>query len=141
MFRKLLIATDGSSHSERAAEAAINLAKDLPDAKVCIIHVLKTMPPRQELVQVNFDVKRLLEEKMQKKMPKTVASFIRAGISYTIHAAVGDPAEEIVNYAKEESVDLIIIGSRGLNTLGEVLLGSVSHKVAHESHCPVMIVK
>ncbi|TMV09425.1 universal stress protein [Paenibacillus thermoaerophilus] len=52
-----------------------------------------------------------------------------------------DPAAEIVKYAKEGQYELIIVCSRGLNRLKEVLLGSVIHQVAHEAACPVMIVK
>ncbi|MGN7308692.1 universal stress protein, partial [Bacillus subtilis] len=48
---------------------------------------------------------------------------------------------EIVKYANENKVDLIVLVSRCLNALQELVLGSVSHKVAKRAHCPVMIVK
>jgi len=46
-----------------------------------------------------------------------------------------------VKYANEQKVDVVVIGSRGLNTLQEVVLGSVSHKVMKRVHCPALIVK
>ncbi|RCK13159.1 universal stress protein [Bacillus licheniformis] len=52
---------------------------------------------------------------------------------------VSSPA--IVSYANHHDVDIVIIGSRGLNTLQEMVLGSVSHKVAKRVKCPVLIVK
>ena len=53
----------------------------------------------------------------------------------------GDPAEEIFKVAKEMNVDLIVLGTRGLGTMRELLMGSVSHKVTHLSECPCMTVK
>ena len=53
----------------------------------------------------------------------------------------GRPADKIVEIAKQESFDLIVIGSRGLGGIKEIFLGSVSDRVADESHCPVLIVK
>ncbi len=56
-------------------------------------------------------------------------------------AEIGDPAEEIIKAAKGLKVDLIVLGTRGLGTMRELLMGSVSHKVTHLSECPCMTVK
>ena len=53
----------------------------------------------------------------------------------------GAPGPEIVRYANEENVDLVVIGSRGLNALQQMVLGSVSHKVMKRVTCPALIVK
>jgi nucleotide-binding universal stress UspA family protein len=53
----------------------------------------------------------------------------------------GDAATEILNYAEENQIDLIIAGSRGLSHLQSWLLGSVSNKITHYANCSVMIVK
>jgi len=55
--------------------------------------------------------------------------------------AVGDPAREIVRTARSRNVDLIMVGGRGLRTLGRVLLGSVSETVLHQADRPVVIVR
>ncbi|WKT79177.1 universal stress protein [Lysinibacillus fusiformis] len=57
----------------------------------------------------------------------------------TIHLK-GDPSHQILEYAKEHEQELIIIGSRGLSGMKELMLGSVSHKVAQLSKCSVLIV-
>ncbi|MGV2805317.1 universal stress protein, partial [Clostridium perfringens] len=63
-----------------------------------------------------------------------------AGINpETVHLK-GDPAHEILNYARDTEQQLIIIGSRGLRGIKEMMLGSVSHKVSQLSSCPVLIV-
>ena len=62
-----------------------------------------------------------------------------AGINpETVHLK-GDPAHEILNYARDTEQQLIIIGSRGLRGIKEMMLGSVSHKVSQLSNCPVLI--
>ena len=52
----------------------------------------------------------------------------------------GNVAEEILKIAEKENVDMIHIGSRGLSTAKEFLLGGVSHKVLHHARCPVTVV-
>ncbi|WP_199615143.1 universal stress protein [Paenibacillus alkalitolerans] len=141
MFEKILLATDGSSHANRAAEAAIRLSKELNNTTVTILHVSASAPKRSELLLADFDVKAVLLEEAHRAIIKTKVRFREEGIPFQLQVALGDPAEEIVKTAADRDFGLIIVGSRGLNRLNEVLLGSVSHKVAHEARCPVMIVK
>jgi nucleotide-binding universal stress UspA family protein len=56
-------------------------------------------------------------------------------------SATGNAGEEILRAAEREKMDTIVIGSRGLSTASELLLGSVSHNVIHNSKCPVVIVR
>ena len=53
----------------------------------------------------------------------------------------GDPARVIIEYAEQHDIDMIVIGSRGLGDLKGMLLGSVSHKVAHLAECSCITVK
>ena len=62
-------------------------------------------------------------------------------LSYKLKLLHGDPGPAIVDYANKENFDLVVIGSRGLNSLQEMVLGSVSHKVVKRVNCPVLIVK
>src|SRR5699024_12612610 len=65
----------------------------------------------------------------------------RSGVSYETTVLNGEPRHMLVDYANRNEVDLVVIGSRGLNVLQEMVLGSVSHKVAKRANCPVLIVK
>ncbi|MBT2670624.1 universal stress protein [Streptomyces sp. ISL-14] len=61
--------------------------------------------------------------------------------SYGIKMLYGEPGPSILDYANKEQFDLVIIGSRGLNSLQEMVLGSVGHKVVKRVKCPVLVVK
>ena len=57
------------------------------------------------------------------------------------HIEIGDPAERILDCIKTENIDCVVMGSRGLNDLKGLFLGSVSHKVANHAHCTCISVK
>ncbi len=141
MFEKILLATDGSEHADRAAKAALELAKKLPDAHVTIVHISPSAPTRDRLLEAKFDVLSVLVEKAHHAVIQTELKFRREKLAYRLEVAIGDPADEIVALSEKGNYDLIILGSRGLSSFQELVLGSVSHKVAHHAKCPVMIVK
>jgi len=64
-----------------------------------------------------------------------------ANINHKVTILHGTPGPEIVKYANGSKVDLVVIGSRGLKRLQEMVLGSVSHKVIKQVSCPALIVK
>jgi nucleotide-binding universal stress UspA family protein len=141
MFKKILLATDGSEHANRASQSALQLAIQLADVSITILHVSVSAPSRRELLQTNFNVFSLLEHHAHRVIRKTEDEFKAQGITYSLQVALGDPAIEIIDHAKEGKYDLIIMGQRGLDPLRQVLLGSVSQKVLQQAPCPVMIVK
>lgn len=142
MFTNILLATDGSAHAERAAQAAVELAQNLSsDVTITIIHVSADAPSRSKLMEAHFDVKSVLEAEAHRAITKTEDYFKTAGVPYQLKVALGDPADQIVELAAKGSYDMIVIGSRGLNVVSEVLMGSVSRKVSHHAKCPVLIVK
>lgn len=63
------------------------------------------------------------------------------GVKTKITKLKGNPSQEIIKYVNSEKIDQLVIGSRGLNTFQEMVLGSVSHKVVKRVDCPVFIVK
>lgn len=64
-----------------------------------------------------------------------------AGIQYAFHIGVGDPAQVIVQYAEDQRCEEIIVGSRGMGTVSNLVLGSVASKVIHLAKVPVLIAK
>lgn len=77
----------------------------------------------------------------RKKNSKVLQFLNEANVTYKTTILRGEPGPEIVKYANEQGVDIVVIGSRGLNALQEMVLGSVSHKVMKRVNCPALIVK
>lgn len=139
MYKRILLATDGSEHSKRAAENAINIAKCSPNSKIDVIFVLDHDKVKSEVLKnwnsMDFGDRR------KKRMKDVEAMAATAGVQYEIHVLHGDPGPVIVDFANKHLFEIVVIGSRGLNVLQEFVLGSVSHKVAKRVNCPVLIVK
>ncbi len=139
MYKKILLATDGSEHSKRATENAIHIAKCSTESKVHIIYVVDPSKAKSETLNNWNSVD--LGDKRKKRIKEVEKLAKESGISYEINILDGEPGPTIVEYANNNKADLVIIGSRGLNVLQEFVLGSVSHKVAKRANCPVLIVK
>lgn len=139
MYKKILLASDGSENAGRAAKEAAKLAKKL-SSQIILTYITGT-PPQSKLVKANFDVHSILIEDAEEKIKDTISTLKEENIPYTLKVAIGDPADEIIRTASKEEAELIILGSRGLGTIKGVVLGSVSQKVTHNAECPVMIVR
>ncbi|MFC4410503.1 universal stress protein [Chungangia koreensis] len=139
MYRKILLAVDGSDHSERAATEAAKVAKISQDTVVTLLYVIDYSKSRSDVMHVQSNEEMHLE---RRKLLADVEKLLnREGIEYEVKFLHGEPGPTIVEHANREKYDIVVIGSRGLNTLQEMVLGSVSHKVAKRVHAPVLIVK
>ncbi len=139
MFKRIMLASDGSEHSLRAAEKAIELAKCNQASFVEVVYVADNSKAKSEVLQ-NWN-QLGIEESRSRKIQKTEDKAKEAGIHFEVKILRGEPAPTLIEYANKNKFDVIVIGSRGLNILQEMVLGSVSHKVAKYAKCPVLIVK
>ncbi|UFT98269.1 universal stress protein [Radiobacillus kanasensis] len=139
MFSKILLASDGSAHALRAADKTIALAEHNPSAHVHVLYVVDSTKSKYDVLHHSNSIE--IDLKRKEKLEMTEQKLKKAGISYEIQILHGEPGPEIVKYANSHDADICVIGSRGLNSLQEMVLGSVSHKVAKRVNCPVMIVK
>lgn len=139
MYRKILLAADGSAHSLRAAEHAVKLAKLDPQAEITVLYVVDGKTSKADVLR-SLDAEGVAELRKH-KMDAIANKAKEADIPVEIKIIRGDPGPSIVHYANEYEFDIVLIGSRGLNSIQEFVLGSVSHKVAKRARCPVMIVK
>jgi nucleotide-binding universal stress UspA family protein len=139
MYKKILLATDGSEHSKRAAENAIHIAQCSKDSAIEVVYVVDASRAKSDVL-ANWNSAEMND--FRKDRMKDVEQKAReAGVNYDIKVLHGEPGPAIVEYVNANEVDLVVIGSRGLNGLQEFVLGSVSHKVAKRANCPVLIVK
>ncbi|MEL7568055.1 MAG: universal stress protein [Dehalobacterium sp.] len=141
MFGKILLAIDGSEHSMKAADSALELAK-INGAQVEILYVCHTldhyMRDSAELIE---SLEKKLEEEAEAIIAKAEEKFKGTGIQYTTKILQGDAAEVICDEAQENGIGVIIMGSRGLSGISRFVLGSVSSKVLGHACCSVLIVR
>jgi nucleotide-binding universal stress UspA family protein len=140
MFKTILLATDGSAASERAADFAASLATRY-GAQVQVLHAYTPLP--HYLGEPNYSraLYKTLDE--ANAMLESVAARLReAGVSQVETDAIqGSPSSVILEAAEVRKPDLIVMGARGLSTWQGVVLGSVSMAVTQRAECPVLIVK
>ncbi|MGM1050644.1 MAG: universal stress protein [Bacillota bacterium] len=143
LFTKILLAYDGSKASIKALGRAVELAKVTPGAKLEIVHAYDyprffvgegLAPIPASLNKDIYDLAVQTTEELKERM-------VHAEVDSKVEMIQGSPAEVILEYAKINESDLIIIGSRGLGGIKEFVLGSVSHNVVQHAKVPVLVVK
>jgi nucleotide-binding universal stress UspA family protein len=140
MFKRILFATDGSEHAMKAADTALELAKT-NHAQVEILYVCYSVNTWTRVVYSADSLRKELKEEAEEILSQVVAKFKKAGIPYTTKVLTGDIADVICHEAERNKIKLIVMGSRGLNTVSSFVLGSVSSKVLSHACCPVLIVR
>ncbi|MGD6842445.1 universal stress protein [Bacillus infantis] len=138
MYKRILLAIDGSEHSERATDQAARLA-ELSGASIEIVYVADYSKAMTDVLHTQS--KEGLDLARREKLLPFEEKLESLGISFSVKILHGEPGPAIVEYANSSDADLVVIGSRGLNGLQEMVLGSVSHKVVKRAECPVLIVK
>ena len=135
---KILVPVDGSEYSMKAVENACNLAKAQAPSTIILVAAAVEIPELSE--------GRYIADKMKAQaevaLTKGKEAALKCGITPEVILATGpSPAEEIVAVAKDQNVDLIVIGSRGLAGKTRSFLGSTASKVVTYSPCSVLVVK
>lgn len=116
MYTKVLIATDGSETAARAVRAGADMAR-ASSAEIILLTV--------------GDV----------SVAERAAQDISEGLTVTPIGVEGDPADQILEVAEREGVDLIVVGNKGMTGAKRFLLGSVPNAISHHAPCHVLIVK
>ena len=140
---KILLPADGSGCAVRAAEHLVRLVPELADPPE--IHLLQVhLPIPVGRVQAHVSRETLAayyREESEAQLASAIEVLKIAGLTYTTHIHVGQPAEVIVDLARSLEVAMILMGTHGRGAMGTLTLGSVSAKVVHLSSCPVLLIK
>ena len=141
--KRILIATDFSEPAQAALDYASSLAHD-SGATLYIVHV-----GHQPVINADWSGLGMgtsgnapMVDDLQEVRERLNAIMPTASDVYCEHHYLeGDPADEIVDFARRQNIELIVIGTHGRTGLNHVLLGSVAEAVVRRSSCPVLTVK
>jgi nucleotide-binding universal stress UspA family protein len=142
MYKKILIATDGSDHSEEAEKHGLTLAKR-SKAVVTALYVVEVVHPSRSIAS---PPSLLLEEQIEehtaegkKIVEEVVEKGKEMGVEVQPVVAEGHPANEIIEHAKGH--DLVVMGTLGRSGFSHLLMGSVAEKVVRHAPVPVLVVR
>ena len=156
MFKRILVALDGSDNSARGSQAAIELAEKLK-AELIVVHAI-TPPALYYHIEITSEGP-VIEPPTHEKEIDLYLEYVRRVARGIVDGTVSEAkkrgitvkmdipetstsvVETIVNQAVKENADLIIVGTRGLGGFKKLLLGSVSSGVVDHAHCPVLVIR
>jgi nucleotide-binding universal stress UspA family protein len=143
IMKKILMATDGSEISDRALGVACEFAR-LFTAEIVLVNVEQGFPPN-DVEPFNISQTVTIDEVLYAASKKLLALAQQKANALGIadvrtHSGLGDPAGYILEFAREEKPDLIVVGRRGRGQLAGLLLGSVSQKLVSFAPCSVLVV-
>jgi nucleotide-binding universal stress UspA family protein len=133
---KILVAYDGSESAQRALVHAAELATN--GAAVSVISVAEPLPQFGRAAPMMLPEE---DEERRHELDDAKATLAAKGIEAAVVERKGDAATMIVDEAERESVDMIVMGTRGLNTTKRWLMGSVSSRVVQHAPCNVLVVR
>ena len=142
-FKKILVPSDFSAHSQEALRAAADLSARY-EATVTIVHAYEPVAYPLPEGYVVFTATQLAD--MQTQFEKQLATAKRDALDAGARQVetkqlMGNPAHEVVEYAKQHGFDVIVMGTHGRRGIKHALLGSVAERVLRIAPCPVLIVK
>ncbi|MEM1564227.1 MAG: universal stress protein [Candidatus Bathyarchaeia archaeon] len=154
MFSKILVPLDGSEHSLKALDIAIQIAKKF-DGKITLIHVYSVSArpvfvPEPSTLTPGIPIMTPAEYSRVAEAVREAGARILAqgkdkvraeGVEVEAILREGHVVHEIVKVAEEGKFDLIVMGARGISKIRELILGSVSDGVIRNAPCPVLVTK
>jgi nucleotide-binding universal stress UspA family protein len=141
LYRNIVIATDGSKNSQRAISCGIEIAK-LSGATLYLINVVDTPSAVSDIWTAGKDmIHELMIGDGKKILSKTRKIIEDAGVEVKDVLLYGHPGEEIIKFAENNKMDLIVMGTLGKTGFDRFLMGSVAEKVVRHSKVPVMVVR
>lgn len=138
-MKKILVAVDGSEPSLNAARMAHGLATALGATLTIAYSVTPRLIPSEVPFSVVNDVVKAEVERGKKLLEEVVETLGIEDLSTVM--LEGAPAERIAEWALTENFDLVVVGSRGRNSVARMLLGSVADRLVHICRKPVLVVR
>jgi nucleotide-binding universal stress UspA family protein len=139
---KILVPVDGSAFTKRAlAYLAAHEEWLGPQHHYTLLHVVPAVPPRAAAVFSKADLQSYYDEEAEKVFAPLRSFFSQQQLSAEFVAKVGHAAEVIAQVGTDGGHDLVLMGSHGHSSLGNLVLGSVANKVLAQTKLPVLLIR
>ncbi len=139
---KVLVPIDGSVHALRALDRVL---KQIEEGRDVQVHLLNVQPQALTGHARAYLSKEMVDEYYREEAEKALQpareKLDKAGVKYAEERLIGNPGDCIARYVKNNGIELIVMGTRGLGSVQGMLLGSVANKVLHLVDVPVTLVK
>jgi nucleotide-binding universal stress UspA family protein len=136
LFKKIIVGVDFSDISERAANAAVALARAI-GAEVVLVHVIAPGADYTDPARFVSEVRPAIEDQIKDLATRAAGA---TGVKVDWGVVDGKPAEEVATFASRWGGDLIVSGTAGRGGVSRMLLGSVAERLVRVAKCPVLIV-
>jgi nucleotide-binding universal stress UspA family protein len=140
MYRKILLAYDGSEGANRALEVGVQLAQ-IHGAELWALAVEERLPRFSGTIDEVQEEKQFANEQYGKLLETAKVKAKEAGVELKTLMRPGHPAQTIVAVAKEGKFDLVLVGHTGLSGVWAAFLGTTAEKVSRHAPCSVLIVR
>ncbi len=142
-FKKILFCTDFSANADRAFVFAVNTARRNSESELHLLHVIPE-PSAQfwkgYIYEVDEDVDARARREIDEKLAETYRPRVPEGMSLVIAMRIGEAGQQILEYAEEQDMDLVIVGRQGAGAMGKILFGNITDRVVRKASCPVLVI-
>ncbi len=141
-FKRILFCTDFSESADAAFAFALDAAIRRPGATLYLLHVIHEADAQfwksylAEVEHVNDDAKKVIDA----KVAATYLPRVPKDVDLKVEFRIGPDADTILEFARAEQVDVIILGRHGHSKVGKALFGSVAEKIVRKADCAVLVV-
>jgi len=140
-MRKILVPVDGSESACNAARYAAMLAGDNPSIQLDLLNVQEPLATRSHAFMSHQEIKSIQAAEAQRVLQPVMTMLDEAGVPYRTEWCSGDVAPAIAAHAREIGCEAIVMGTRGMGAVANLVVGSVALKVVHLVDVPVTLVK
>ncbi len=141
-YKRILFCTDFSDNADHAFDLAIDAAMRRPASTLFLLHVIPE-PDAQFWKTYIYEIEGIDEKArhdVDEKIAQTYSPRVPEYVDYQIHIRTGKEYAEILDFAKENAIDLIVLGRHGRSRVTGLIPGGVTNKITHKAQCPVLVV-
>ena len=141
-FQRILFCTDLSENADFAFQFAVDAAQRRPDCELTLLHVVPETEAQfwKTYVYEIEDVDNKAKHDIDEHISQNYLSKLPEHLTMQVEYRVGKDWQEILAFAKEKQIDLIVIGRQGHSTLQTALFGKVTEKIIRKADCAVLVV-